>query len=76
MKKKKCPERAIELFVKFVNVYENKVEIGLNYSMNRPSEESEPEISFLFTESLIKTRKVNGEKTKTLTYDVYSVILM
>lgn len=32
--------------------------------MNQPSEESEPEISYLFTETLIKSRKVKVGKTK------------
>ena len=40
------------------------------------SDEVEQETSYLFTETEIKTRKVRGGKiiTKTLTYDVYSVI--
>ena len=73
---KECPERAIELFIKFVKVYENKIEIGVNFSMPQQNEEIEQEISYLFTETEVKTRKVRGGKTitKTLTYDVYSVI--
>ena len=73
---KECPERAIELFIKFVKVYENKIEIGVNFSMPQQTEDVEQEISYLFTETEVKTRKVRGGKiiTKTLTYDVYSVI--
>ena len=73
---KECPERAIELFIKFVKVYENKIEIGVNFSMPQQTDEVEQEISYLFTETEVKTRKVRGGKiiTKTLTYDVYSVI--
>lgn len=31
---KQCPDRAIELFIQKVNIYESKIEISLNYSLN------------------------------------------
>ena len=31
---KQCPEKCFELFIKFVRVYENKIEIGINYAVN------------------------------------------
>ena len=31
---KQCPEMAFDLFIKFVNVYENKIEIAINYAVN------------------------------------------
>ena len=44
--------------------------------MPQQTDEVEQEISYLFTETEIKTRKARGGKiiTKTLAYDVYSVI--
>ncbi len=72
---KTCPEKVIELFVKFVKVYEDKIEIGLNYSLNT-TEEHEPIKDYVFTETKETTRiyKSNTKRKRTLTYDVYSVI--
>lgn len=33
---KKCPNKAIELFIKQIRVYDEKIEIYLNYSINQP----------------------------------------
>lgn len=73
---KECPDKAIDLFLKFVKVYEDKIEIGLNYSINQSNTEYVPIKSYVFTETLEITRTFKGgtTKTKTLTYDVYSVI--
>lgn len=73
---KECPDKAIDLFLKFVKVYEDKIEIGLNYSINQSNTECVPIKSYAFTETLEITRTFKGgtTRTKTLTYDVYSVI--
>ena len=73
---KECPDKAIDLFLKFVKVYEGKIEIGLNYSINQSNTEYVPIKSYAFTETLEITRtfKSGTTRTKTLTYDVYSVI--
>ena len=73
---KECPEKAIDLFLKFVKVYEDKIEIGLNYSINQTNTDYTPIKTYLFTESLIKYRTYKGKiaSSKTVTYDVYSVI--
>ena len=66
----------MDLFLKFVNVYEDKIEIGLNYSVNQNNVEYTPITTYTFTETLEITRAFKGgtTRTKTLTYDVYSVI--
>ena len=70
-----CPEKVIELFVKTVRVYEDKIEIELNYSLNPDIEYTQIK-NYAFTEMLTITRKYKGGtiKTKTLAYKVYSVI--
>lgn len=72
---KQCPEMAFDLFIKFVKVYENKIEIGLNYSIHEV-ENKEPIIRKVFTETKKTERKFKGGniKTKTQIYDVYVVI--
>ena len=71
-----CPDKAIDLFLKYVKVYEDKIEIGLNYSLNQNDAAYVPIKNYAFTETLEITRTFKGgtTKTKTLTYDVYSVI--
>ena len=49
---KQCPDRAIELFIKKVNVFENKIEISLNYSLNTNISKTETTSKKLFTEYL------------------------
>ncbi len=73
---KNYPEKAIDLFLKFVNIYEDKIEIGLKYSVNQNNVEYTPITTYTFTETLEITRAFKGgtTRTKTLTYDVYSVI--
>ena len=72
---KQCPEMAFVLFIKFVKVYENKIEIGLNYSIHEV-ENKEPIIKKMFTETRITERQFKGGniKTKTQIYDVYVVL--
>lgn len=72
---KQCPDRAFELFIKFVRVYENKIEIGINYTVNTTNN-NEPIIQKVFTETYATERNYKGNKTKTTTktYDIYVVI--
>ncbi len=72
---KKCPNRAIELFIKFIKVFDNKIEIGLNYALNS-GENTEPITKKVFTEKFITTRQFKGGtiKTKAQVFDVYVVI--
>lgn len=73
---KQCPDRAIELFIKKVNVYEDKIEIFLNYSLNTNISKAETTSKKLFTETFTSTRKFKGGTIKTTNkvYEVYLVI--
>ena len=73
---KECPHKAIELFLKYVKVYQDKIEIGLNYSINPNNTEYEPIKTYAFTETLEINRTFKGgtKRIKTLTYDVFAVI--
>lgn len=72
---KQCPDRVFELFIKFVRVYENKIEIGINYAVNTANN-NEPITQKVFTETYTTERNYKGNKTKitTRTYDIYVVI--
>ena len=72
---KESPERAIELFIKFVKVYNNKIEIGLNYAVNQ-AENDETIVKKVFTKNYTTERHYKGGtiKTKTIAYDVYLVL--
>jgi len=72
---KQYPNRAIELLVKFVKVYENKIEISLNCLL-QSNEEYKQSLTKLFTETLTTTRNFKGGVSKTFTknYDIYLVI--
>lgn len=72
---KKCPDRAIELFIKQIKVYDKKIEIYLNYSINQPHV-NEQTSKKQFTETHITQRTFKGGTTRTYTkiYDVYVVI--
>lgn len=71
-----CPERAIELVIHKVNVYENKIEISLNFSLKTNISKTETTSKKLFTETFTSTRKFKGGTTKTTNkvYEVYLVI--
>ena len=71
---KQCPDRAIELLIRTIKVYENKIEIILNYSTSNT--ENERTIKKIFTETFTTQRQFkNGTtKTKTKTYDIYLII--
>ncbi len=66
---------AFDLFIRFVKVYENKIEIGINYAINQ-IENNEPIIQKVFTETYTTERHYKGNKIKTTTrtYDIYVVI--
>ncbi len=72
---KKCPDRAIELFIRQIRIYDNKIEIYLNYSINQPQTVEQTYKKF-FTETLTTQRTFKGGTTRTYTkiYDVYVVI--
>lgn len=73
---KQCPDRAIELFIRKVNVYEDKIEIFLNYSPNANIAIAETTSKKLFTETFTSARKFKGGtiKTTTKSYTVYLII--
>lgn len=73
---KQCPDRAIELFIQKVNIYESKIEISQNYSLNTNISKTETTSKKLFTETFTSTRKFKGGTTKTTNkvYEVYLVI--
>ncbi len=72
---KQCPNRAFELFIKFVRVYDSKIEIGLNYAINQTNS-SESTMQKVFTETYTTERHYKGNTTKSSsrTYDIYVVI--
>lgn len=72
---KQCSEMAFELFIRFVKVYEDKIEIGINYAINSP-QNNEPIIEKVFTETYTKERHYKGSATKTTikTFDIFVVI--
>ena len=72
---KKCPDRAIELFIKQIKVYDDKIEIYLNYSINQPHTTKQTSKK-LFTETHTTQRIFKGGtiRTFTKTYDVYVVL--
>ncbi len=71
----KCPNRAIELFIKQVKVFDNKIEIYLNYGLNL-TQNNETITQKVFTKTFETERKFKGGviKTKSQTYDVFVVL--
>lgn len=57
-------------------IYESKIEISLNYSLNTNISKTETTSKKLFTETFTSTRKFKGGTTKTTNkvYEVYLVI--
>ena len=72
---KKCPDRAIEILIKQIKVYDDKIEIYLNYSINQPHT-IEHAFKKLFTETHTIQRTFKGGTTRTSikTYGVYVFI--
>jgi len=68
------PAKTIELFVKCVKVYEDKIEINISNPMNKSQTEQSKKL--LYTETQTKTRTFKGGTTKTTTkyYDIYLVV--
>ena len=73
---KQCPDRTIELFNQKVNVYEDKIEISLKYSLNTNISKTETTVKNLLTETFTSTRKFKGGTIKTTNkvYEVYLII--
>ena len=71
---KQCPEKAFEVLIKQVKVYENKIEVSINGLVTQPEEEQTN--TKLYTERLTTKRQFKGGTTKTQTkyYDIYLVI--
>ena len=69
---KQSTENMINLLIKKVLVYDNKIEISFNYTKSKSVEGEETSIK-LFNKTFTKTRKFKGNTTKTIekTYDVY-----
>ena len=73
---KQRPDRAIELFIQKVNVYEKKIEISLNYSLNTNISKIKTTSKKLFAETFTSTRKFKGGTTKNVikSYDIFLII--
>ena len=73
---KEFPNQVFDYLVKFVRVYNNKIEIGLNYMLNPMESNNELVIQKVFTETHETQRifKGNSVKTKVDTYDIYIIL--
>jgi len=69
-------EFCYDLFIRFVKVYNHKIEIGLNYGLNQVDNDREQIIRKVSTETHEITRLFKGGtvKTKYYNYDIYVVI--
>lgn len=66
----------LDLFIRFVKVYNHKIEIGFNYGLNQVDNVREQIIRKVSTETHETTRLFKGGtvKTKSYNYDIYVVI--
>ena len=73
---KEFPNQVFDYLVKFVRVYNGKIEIGLNYMLNPIESTNELVIQKVFTETHETQRifKGNSVKTKVDTYDIYIIL--
>ena len=73
---KEFPNQVFDYLVKFVRVYNGKIEIGLNYMLNPIESNNELVIQKVFTETHETQRifKGNSVKTKVDTYDIYIIL--
>ena len=73
---KEFPNQVFDYLVKFVRVYNGKIEIGLNYMLNPIESTNEQIIQKVFTETHETQRifKGNSVKTKVDTYDIYIIL--
>lgn len=69
-------EFCYDLFIRFVKVYNHKIEIGLNYGLNQVDNDREQILRKVSTETHEITRlfKSDTVKTKIYNYDIYVVI--
>ena len=69
-------EFCYDLFIRFVKVYNHKIEIGLNYGLNQVDNDREQIIRKVSIETHEITRLFKGGtvKTKYYNYDIYVVI--
>ena len=73
---KEFPNQVFDYLVKFVRVYNDKLEIGLNYMLNPIENSNEQIIQKVFTEIHETQRlfKGNSIKTRIDTYDIYIIL--
>ena len=73
---KEFPNQVFDYLVKFVRVYNGKIEIGLNYMLNPIESNNDQIIQKVFTETHETQRifKGNSVKTKVDTYDIYIIL--
>lgn len=69
-------EFCYDTFIRFVKVYVDKIEIGLNYGINTPDDEKEPVVRKISTETYETTRLFKGGTVKTTyrNFDIYVVV--
>ena len=73
---KEFPNQVFDYLVKFVRVYNDKLEIGLNYMLNPIENSNEQIIQKVFTE-IHETQRIfkgNSIKTRIDTYDIYIIL--
>ena len=73
---KEFPNQVFDYLIKFVRVYNDKLEIGLNYMLNPIENNKEPIIQKVFTE-IHETQRIfkgNSIKTRIDTYDIYIIL--
>jgi len=73
---KEFPNQIFEYLIKFVRVYRDKIEIGLNYMLNPIENNNEPIIQKVFTEIHETQRIFKGNSIKTMIdrYDIYIIL--
>ena len=73
---KEFPNQIFDYLVKFVRVYNDKIEIGLNYMINPTETDTEQVVQKVFTETHETQRifKGNSIKTKIEEYDIYIIL--
>ena len=73
---KEFPNQIFDYLVKFVRVYNDKIEIGLNYMINPTENDTEQVVQKVFTETHETQRifKGNSIKTKIEEYDIYIIL--
>ena len=62
--------------LKFVNIYKDKIEIGLNYSLNQNNAEYVPIKNYAFTETLEISRTFKGLKKESKIFSNSEVVYL